>query len=225
MKETTFSQKIANVIHTFLTEADWNYSFDDKSGVFQFYLSLKSKIKSIKYRIRVRADDYTVYALSPIGADEDDAAMMASMAEFVCRANYGLRNGNFELDMRDGEIRFKSYVDCEGIVPSQEIVLNSIHCPAAMFETYGDGILGILFSGLSAKEAIALCEKSDEDRLRSTLTALCQEDGGDEIAAMLSRLAARMGIEGFEPVGEPDGTTEVPTHIKTSLFTEEGDEA
>jgi len=34
-----------------------------------------------------------------------------------------------------------------------------------------------------------------------------------------------MGIEGFEPVGEPDGTTEVPTHIKTSLFTEEGDEA
>lgn len=225
MKETAYSQKIAHVIHTFLTEDDWNYSFDDKRGVFQFHLSVKSKIKSIKYRIRVRADDYTVYAIAPIGADEDNAAMMASMAEFICRANYGLRNGNFELDMRDGEIRFKSYVDCEGITPSQEMVLNSIHCPAAMFETYGDGILGILFGGLSAKEAIAQCEKSDEDRLRSALTSLCHEEGGAEISEMLSRLAARLGIEGFDTAGEPEGTAEVPTHIKTSLFTEEGDEA
>ena len=30
-----------------------------------------------------------------------------------CRANYGLlANGNFELDMDDGEIRYKVFIDC-----------------------------------------------------------------------------------------------------------------
>ena len=65
--------------------------------------------------------------------------MMASMAEFVCRANYGLVSGNFELDMRDGEIRFKRFAECEGITPTSEMVCNSIHCPAAMFKRYGAG--------------------------------------------------------------------------------------
>lgn len=69
---------------------------------------------------------------------------MAIMAEFICRANYGLKNGNFELDMRDGEIRYKSFVDCEGLTPTTEMVRNSIHCPAAMFDRYGDGIVDII---------------------------------------------------------------------------------
>ena len=146
-------------------------------------------MKSINYIIDVKDDEYVVYAISPIGADHMDEKMMTSMTDFICRANYGLKNGNFELDMRDGEIRYKSYVDCEGTMPTTDIVRNSIHCPGAMFDQYGEGIVDIIFGNATAAEAIAKCEKSPAERLR----ALLGED--EDLDAMITRLAARLGID------------------------------
>ena len=75
------------------------------------------------------------------------------------QANYGLRNGNFELDMRDGEIRYKVFVDCDGVIPSREVIKGSIIIPAMMFERYSPGILDVVFKGVSAAEAIGQCEE------------------------------------------------------------------
>ena len=108
MKEKNYSAEIANAIKSYLKEDDWHFSFDEETGLFRFGLSLSSKIKKINYIVDVKEDQYIVYAIAPIGADEEDKKMMATMAEFVCRANYGLKNGNFELDMRDGEVRLSA---------------------------------------------------------------------------------------------------------------------
>ena len=80
------------------------------------------------------------------------------MNEFINRANYGLRNGNFELDVRDGEIRYKIYVDCDNQLPSREVVRSSIIIPSVMFERYSQGLLDVMFRGSSAEEAISKCE-------------------------------------------------------------------
>ena len=131
--------------------------------------------------------------------------MMAQMAEFICRANYGLKNGCFELDFRDGEIRFRSFIDCEDLMPSTKVIKNSIHCTAAMFKRYATGIVDIIFSGCTAKKAIAKCEKSPEDELRSMISEAVGEDmEGTDIADMIERLAARLGIteDGEDESGE-----------------------
>lgn len=218
MKERIYSKDIANAINTFLKEDDWHFSFDEQRGVFKFGLSLKSKLKKVNYLIHVKEDEYIVYAISPIGADEDDKKMMAAMAEFVCRANYGLKNGNFELDMRDGEIRFKCFVDCEDIMPSTEVIRNSIHCPAAMFKQYGDGIIDIIFGNASAKEAVARCEKSPMEKLRSILGDDLNESA--DMDTMLARLAERLGIDTSDIVTDEDqpSTTDSVTEVKTDLF-------
>ena len=148
--------------------------------------------------------------------------MMSSMAEFVCRANYGLVNGNFELDMRDGEIRFKCFVDCEGITPTSEMVRNSIHCPAAMFKRYGAGIVDIIFGKSSALGAVEKCEKTTEDELRYLLTELeCDEEGG-ELEDMIARLAERLDLTGEDEPTDADGES---VHIKIDLFGTEGADA
>lgn len=221
MKDKTYSKDIADAINRFLTEDDWHFLFDEQRGMFKFGLSLKSRMKSINYIIDVKDDEYVVYAISPIGADHMDENMMTSMADFICRANYGLKNGNFELDMRDGEIRYKSYVDCEGITPTTDIVRNSILCPGAMFNQYGDGIVDIIFGGASAKDAIAKCEKSPEEQLRDLI------GGDEELDAMITRLAAQLGIGGSEPHSDEEADTsdssddEAP-EVKTDLFGTEG---
>ena len=162
MKERTYSKVIAQAINKFLINDDWNYSFDEQKGLFKFNLGIGGKIKDIRYFVDIKDDAYLVYAIALIGADEDDASMMSEMAEFICRANYGLKNGNFELDMDDGEIRYKCYVDCDGIVPTPEIIKSRIYCPALMFKRYGNGIVGIIFGGMDGKTAAEYCEKSEE---------------------------------------------------------------
>lgn len=222
MKNRTYSKSIADAINSFLTEDDWHFSFNDQRGLFKFGLNLKGRIKNVRYIVDIKDDEYVVYAISPIGADEDDEKMMVIMAEFICRANYGLKNGNFELDMRDGEIRYKSFVDCEGLTPTTEMVRNSIHCPAAMFDRYGDGIVDIIFGNSTAKEAVAKCEKSPEEELRALLGE--EFDGDDDMEAMIARLAARFGINESElyPDGETADSSDGETEVKTDLFGTEG---
>ena len=160
MEQNAYSKAIATAISSFLREDDWHFQFDEEKGVFKFGLNLKTRLKKVNYTIRVQENNYSVYAISPINADEDDSDMMQKMAEFVCRANYGLRNGNFELDMRDGEIRYKCFVDCEDSSPSFGVIRNSIYCPAGMFKMYSPGILAIIFGDATAKEAVDLCENN-----------------------------------------------------------------
>lgn len=153
-----YSEDIVSEIRGFLLDDDWNFDFDDEKGVFKFGVNIDGKMKHVNYFVSVHDDSYTVYAMSPVSADSDDPLSMAEVAKFVCGANYGLRNGNFELDMRDGEIRYKVYVDCDNLLPSREVVRSSIIVPAMMFERYAPGILDVIFKGTSAADAIAKCE-------------------------------------------------------------------
>ena len=159
MAEREYSRELAEAIDNYLIENDWKISFDEDTGVFRFGLSIDGKLQQIRYVIVVGQQSYTCYAISPIGADKDDARMMKEMAEFTCRANYNLKLGNFELDMRDGEIRFKVHVDSTGMVPNRDIIDNSISCPAAMFERYGAAITGLVFNDETAEKAVEKCEE------------------------------------------------------------------
>ncbi len=155
-----YSKEIANVINEILTRDDWDFSFSEDSGEFRFGFKSESKLNKINCIIRVGKGDYVLYAFSPIGVDVDDKVAIVSMTEFVCRANYGLRNGNFELDVSDGEIRYKSYVDCDGIMPTYNVVINSILVSDVMFSRYGSGIIDVIFGKTTAEKAIESCESN-----------------------------------------------------------------
>lgn len=180
-----YNPEIVDAVRNCLDNDDWNYRFDNENGVFRFGLDIKGKIRKVQYVIVISEIDYYVYACSPISADQDDAEQMRQMSEFICRANYGLKDGNFELDFRSGEIRYKCFVNCNGVTPTNEMVKSSILCPAAMFTRYGKGIVQILFNDMSAVDAIEMCEgaqkhpaghRSDEEessaRLMDTLRRL-----------------------------------------------------
>lgn len=207
MKEHTYSVKICNLIKEFLSIDDWHYSFDDRRGTFQFGLNLTSKIKSIKYLVDVDEDSYIVYAYCPIGAEIDDTDMMHRMSDFICRVNYGLKNGDFEFDMRDGEIRYKTFVDCDGVLPSIEMIKTSIYCPAIMFERYGSGIVDIIFSGISAKLAIDKCEKKSQEEYRTMLES--EKIATGEVSDILERLTAHFSDSEHQDSGNSEGETTV----------------
>ena len=222
--EKVYSKPITNAITAYLTENKWHFSFDEKRGQFKFARSLNSKIQNINYFIDVKEDRYIVYAISPIGADADESKMMASMAEFICRANCAIPQGNLELDFIDGEIRFKDSVNCKGMTPTNEIVSSSIHFPIVVFEQYGAGILDIIFSNTTARDAIEQCESEPQTYFMSHLCQLASKLEMMEAEAneLLRKIKEALSIEA-------DGTSadaeKEPLQIKTDLFVTEGDDA
>jgi len=102
----TYNHEIVSTIRTFLDGDHWRYTFDDDKGLFRYNITLKGKLKSTQCIVIVNDSDYSVFAISPVSANQNDPEQMRKMAEFTCRANYGLKDGDFEMDFNYGELRY-----------------------------------------------------------------------------------------------------------------------
>lgn len=196
MKNNKYSVEIANAVKDFLVNDDWHFSFDEQRGLFKFGVSVRNDFEHINGRISVDDDSYSVHMYAPLKVRNDDAKRK-EMAEFICRANYGLRCGSFDYDIRDGELGYKIYTCCDGInVPSEDMIRHSLYIPPMMFDKYGAGMLDIMFCGATAKQAISACEKEDSDgetTLMDALNELLDGKSRDEAEALLARLAEELG--------------------------------
>ena len=149
---------IKEAIEDFLKEDDWHYTFDEEKELIRMGINLNGKIKECKLLVDLRDTYYYVYATISINADED---CRQKVAEYLTRANYGMRFGNFEMDMEDGEIRYKMTVDCgddSDCIPTKSIIKRSIYTPASMMQKYGDELLAVMYGFMEPKEAIEKAE-------------------------------------------------------------------
>lgn len=154
-EESLQFQPVSEVLREFLDEDDWNYvqledgntlqmSYQGDNGRWTCYAS--------------PADDsrrFMFYSVAPL---EAPANKIATMAEFLTKANYGLMIGNFELDYNDGEIRYKTSIDVENEQLTTNLVRNLIYVNLETMDNYLPGIVGILNNQLSPDEAIAKIE-------------------------------------------------------------------
>ena len=164
MKKATYSLRLAGLIQEFLDNDDWHYTFDEKDGVFRFGYRMHGPLRDFNYYVLVHMDSYQVRVTASVRADPDESEIMGRLSEFFHRVNYGVMNGNFELDFEEGEIVYKCHVDCDGVKPSQRVIRDSIYCPAEMFRRYSKGIVAVLFCGADPKDAVETCEEANKER-------------------------------------------------------------
>ena len=155
----SYSAEIARAVDAFLTADDWRYSFNEEAGIFRFGMQYDGKLQKVDFLIRIRDEFFVVYACPPLTAKD----CLPEMAEFIARANYGLQNGCFELDFEDGEIRFRTIVDCDGQLPAESVIRNSVYTAVTMMRRYGDGIAAVLFGAQTPVIAVAACEAAPFD--------------------------------------------------------------
>lgn len=74
-----------------------------------------------------------VYSLYPESVPEN---LRPRISELICRINYGLIMGNFEMDWDDGELRYKTSMDIEGIELGSTILRNLIYGNFHSFDLY-----------------------------------------------------------------------------------------
>jgi len=88
------------------------------------------------------------------------------VAELVTRANFGLGDGNFEMDLDEGHVRFKVALDFSGVPLSPLLVRNMILDAIDTLEVYEDAFLRVSQGKARAKAAIRAAEKAMEARER-----------------------------------------------------------
>jgi len=101
--------------------------------------------------VRVDLEEFLFYAVAPVKVPEE---VRMAVAEYLTRANYGLRIGNFELDYSDGEVRYKSSLDFEGHSLSPDLIRNAIYPAVHTMDRYLPGLLRVSFGGATPHEAI-----------------------------------------------------------------------
>ena len=78
----------------------------------------------------------------------------AAVSEFITRANFGMIIGNFELDLSDGEVRYKTSVDLEGVDIQSNMLRNLLYANVLTMDKYFTGLMRVIYGGITAQEAI-----------------------------------------------------------------------
>jgi hypothetical protein len=154
---STASKFLSSVRQT-LDAKEINYELVEGKDMLKIRgLPLTCKLK--EFNCLIGTTDYycTINAYVSLSADEDSRA---PVAEYITRANYGLRAGKFEMDFDDGEILFSLSIDCEDRSSlSEDMVMSTLlGTPYRMLNKYGDGLVAVMYGFKTPADAIEEAE-------------------------------------------------------------------
>lgn len=134
-----------------------NFALEEENNRIRFSMDTEA-MKEVRF-MTYKENPHTMLFLTylPMKVEEDKRA---AVAEYLTRANYGLHVGNFEMDMTDGEVRYKTTgVADEDTMPGLDVIRRLTYVGFSMFDRYVPSLLSILYGGKTAEEAIAEAEK------------------------------------------------------------------
>tara|TARA_R100001463_G_scaffold53907_2_gene104922 strand:- start:298 stop:786 length:489 start_codon:yes stop_codon:yes gene_type:complete len=116
--------KLDEIIDNYLTRNDWKYIWIKEEGHFTF--GFEGVNGAMFCCLQVRNNDQIMFYSTYIHAIKPDE--IYKMVEFITRENYRLVVGNFEIDVDDGELNYKTSVDMTNRdYISDEEISNLIH--------------------------------------------------------------------------------------------------
>lgn len=143
------------ILRDFLTEDGWHPQQMEERLIYRMGFSGANGQVACYAQIRVDLEQFIFYVMCPVKAPEDKRP---AMAEFIARANYGLRIGNFELDFSDGEVRYKSSLDFENVALEPQLIRNAIYPAVQTMDRYLPGLMGVIYGNKTPAEAVAEIE-------------------------------------------------------------------
>ncbi|NMC32962.1 MAG: YbjN domain-containing protein [Veillonellaceae bacterium] len=150
--------RVYESVLAFLQEDNWRY--EEIPGETAVRLSFTGQ--NARYdcfgRVNEAHEVFVFYSIIPVRVPE---AQRPLVAELLARINYGLNIGNFELDMNDGEIRYKTSIDIEGgdLTPrmAETLIAVNISTTDRYFPSFAD----VMYAGVAPVEAVARIERPD----------------------------------------------------------------
>lgn len=147
-----YSQELVQQLSDIFERSNIHAKFDGEGevGLFEIRMKLSCRLQNVAMSVIVREDNFSSLATLPLAADENSRL---AVAEYLTRVNYNMRNGNFELSMDDGTIRFKAYHHVGAGPLDARAGRLTVLLPFLMIDRYGNGLIDVLFGLKSPREA------------------------------------------------------------------------
>ena len=143
------------IVEQFFIDDEWYFSRLDGQTLLQANFSGKNG--RLNCYAQTHEEQFIVffYAICPVNVPEE---RRLAVAEFLTRANFGLKVGNFEMDMDDGEVRFKTSIDVEKAELTRALVSNLVYANVWTMDRYLPGVLTVIYGSESPLQAIQKIE-------------------------------------------------------------------
>ena len=159
VRDTT-AEVIAAVENFFARDKVRYRSFDERNVAKATY-SIDTKFRHVDVFFHAYKDKLVLHMILPLSADEEERT---KVAEFILRANYGLKIGGFDFDFNDGEISYRTSIYCgsdEFVAPTYEQIDFALTIGMIMVEKYGNALIKVMFGILEPDDAIESVEGDD----------------------------------------------------------------
>jgi hypothetical protein len=141
----------------FMNQDGWHPQAVEDTQVYRAFFSGANGEVTCFAQVRVDLEQFLFYVAMPMRVPADKRV---AVAEFITRANYGLRIGNFELDFDDGEVRYKSSVDFEDATLTPTLIRNVMYPAVQTMDRYLPGVLAVIYGGKTPEEAVTEIEEA-----------------------------------------------------------------
>lgn len=156
------ASRLLSALRAFFDEEEWAYTTLAERPVLKLGYAGKTGNWTCYAQVRELDEQVLFYSICPLTVGP---AKRLAIAEFLTRANYGLVIGNFEMDLEDGEIRYKTSLDAESTELTSDMIRNAVYANVLMMDKYLPGVLSILGGNVPPKQAIDEVEAEDRPDL------------------------------------------------------------
>jgi Putative bacterial sensory transduction regulator len=142
----------------YLTEKEWAYSTHADHQCLSFWLRLHDGNVRVVAET-VQGDEWSrtlVYCTYPTFVPEP---RRAAVAEATTRINYTTIFGNFEMDLRDGEVRVRTFVESD-LFLGEDMIDRAFRTALDLANQYQSPILAISYGNASACDVLEMASNS-----------------------------------------------------------------
>lgn len=138
------------ILKAFFQGEGFKFEADEENNVLTFFVSGRDGNWMSLARADGENGQFVFYSVIPNRVPPE---ARGQVMEFITRANYNLLMGNFEMDVEDGEVRFKTGIDISGDRLTAELVKNVVYFNLIAMDNYLENLMKVMFGGMPARKA------------------------------------------------------------------------
>lgn len=145
-------QQIFNALVEFFEEDEWDFQWMEGLSVLTMSFSGKNGKWQCFAQAREQQQQFVFYSVLSVNVPKEKRGRVA---EFITRVNYGMVIGNFEMDYDDGEVRYKTSIDVEGVELLAPMIRQVVYANLIITDRYLNSLMRVIYSDVEPEQAIA----------------------------------------------------------------------
>lgn len=147
---------VLEIVKQFLTEENWQYQMLEKRPALRIGYHGEHGTWVCYAQVDEQAQRLLFYSWMGMNIP---ILYRAAVIEYLTRVNFALTLGNFEMDLQNGEVRFRTSLDCAEGLPGKNALRTCLYANVRCMDHYFPGVLAVVHSGISPQAAMARVER------------------------------------------------------------------